>query len=191
MKLIQSRKELESAKKTLKFLQKSSSFDDYTNNWNTVLSNIEKCWKKSEIECKEIKNKFEPWQGNYKNKRKKDQLLKYIKNARDADNHSIQEFIEKKPPTTKFDYVNEEDRGKPITKFSLVNGILSHDGPPLSVTFLPERVECVPFTNLGTNYDIPQYHNDIKITDNKNPLVLAQLAVLFYEHYLNAIETKF
>ena len=191
MKLVQARKELGNAKNALMLLQDSSSLDEYINYWNTTLYNIEKCWKKSEIECKEFKNKFEPWQGKYKRLRKKDQLLKYIKNARDADNHSIEEFIEKKPPSTKFDYANEEDKDKPITKFSLVNGVFSHEGPPLKVTFLPERVECVPFINLGTKYDVPELHNGEYIKNNKNPFVLATLAIKFYESYLDAIENHF
>ena len=95
MDLSFSEKELKKAKMSLEKMKKIKSKDDknllieFESNWIDFLINLEKIWKKSELECKHFST-FQPWQGKYKNERRKDPLLKYLKNARDADQHSIQ-----------------------------------------------------------------------------------------------------
>lgn len=78
-------------------LKAAENFEVFEEEWRHFLNCIEKVWDKVERSCQHVKNSFQPWQGKYANLRRKDMLLRYLKQARDADNHSIQEVAEIKP----------------------------------------------------------------------------------------------
>lgn len=89
--------ELIAAEKALAAMEAAKDFSSFEEEWRSLLNNLEKVWIKTERACQHIQNKFQPWQGKYSQLRKKDMLLRYLKQARDADNHSVQEVMEKKP----------------------------------------------------------------------------------------------
>ena len=190
MKLKQSRDELDKAIITLEKLKTSNSLEEYESLWRDFLNYLEKCWKKSERECQFVKNKFQPWQGKFKNLRKNDSLLKYLKNARDADVHSIQEIVEKKKSklTTKFANPN----GGFIKKMIVKNGIIQHyEGDEMIFEFIPGKVKTKSFSNNNQIYTIPFYHRGKRITNPENPLKLGKLGIEFYSNFLQQIEEKF
>jgi hypothetical protein len=158
-------------------MKESKNFNDYKKNWRDFLQYLERCWLKAERECQSFKNKFEPWQGTFKNLRKNDPLLKYLKNSRDVDQHSIQEIVEKIPGSTSGYFIDSEGNRKyegRIDNLVIENGqIVQYEGDPMALVFSPSRVEVKPVTNAEVVYTIPTYHRCKTITKNTDPIILA------------------
>ena len=190
MKLKQSREELERAKKTVDKIKHSDSLDEYESLWKDFLHYLEKSWIKAERECQEFKNNFMPWQGKFKNLRKKDPLLRYLKNARDADVHSIQEITQKGTSRLTANFVNPT--GGYIEKMVISNGVIEeYQGDPIIFNFSPGFVKAKSFFNSNKLYDLPKYHRGEKVKNPDNPIELADLGIKFYSDYLDKIEEKF
>ncbi len=64
-------------------------FETLEDEWRIYLNAIEKSWVKVARVCSHVSTKFQPSQGFYTKQRKKDPLLKYLKHARNSDQHSI------------------------------------------------------------------------------------------------------
>lgn len=192
MKLNFSRIELDKSKKNFEAMKSSKTLDEYEENWRNFVTNLEKIWIKSERECLEFKNKFQPWQGKFKNERRIDPLLKYVKNARDVETHSIQEIVEKKDGYTT---VNPLDRNKPleIKNLLIADGKISfsESSQPLIVKHHSAKIIAIPFRNQGVVYLPPEFHRGRRLLDKSNPIEIAQLAINYYENYLSEIESKF
>lgn len=192
MKLTHSRIDLEKSKKNLEAMKVSKTLNEYEENWRDFLTNLEKVWIKSERECNDFKNKFQPWQGKFKNERRIDPLLKYVKNARDVETHSIQEIVEKQEGHTT---INPLDRNQPLTIKNLVigNGQISFDesSQPLVIENHKPKVIAISFTNQGTVYTPPHFHKETQLKNHNNPIEIAELAFNYYESYLDEIEKKF
>jgi len=88
----------------------AKSLDEFEIKRKEFLGCIEKVWIKTERSCQEIVKKFQPWQGKYSALRKKDMLLRYLKQARDADNHSIQDITAIKPGSRTIRPLNPHER---------------------------------------------------------------------------------
>src|SRR3954452_439974 len=88
--LFRSKRELLAATKALEEMRSAPSFDEFAIAWQTFLDGLEKVWVKAKRECQPFRNKFEPWQGAFKKVRKEDELLVYLRQARHADQHTIE-----------------------------------------------------------------------------------------------------
>lgn len=189
MNLEAAKKELNAAKRSLENMKSAPSYDIFEEEWRDLLNCLEKVWNKTERGCQHVINKFQPWQGKYSSLRKKDMLLRYLKQARDADNHSIQEVAEIKPGHRTMNFVNP--RGGYI-KHMEINGseITHYEGDPMIVTDHPPSIEAIRVKNSGSWYNPPTSHLDEKIK-SKHPVVLADLGIRFYEQFLNETERKF
>ena len=116
-------------------------------------------------------------------------LLRYIKQARDADNHSIQEVAEIKPGHRTMNFVNP--RGGYIKHMKIVGGNLVHyEGDPMIVKDHPPTVEAVRVKNSGNWYNPPGTHLDKKLATH-HPVEIAEHGLRFYEDFLNEAEKKF
>jgi len=91
------KRELQTAKRAIENMKNAHDFETLEDEWRIYLNAIEKFWVKSERVCSPEHAKFQPWQGFYTKQRKKDPLLKYLKHARNSDQHSIQESMNTKP----------------------------------------------------------------------------------------------
>lgn len=190
MILKKSKIELEKCKKGLTAMQNHRSFEEYEENWRNFLTNLETVWIKSERECFGIKN-FQPWQGQYKNERRIDPLLKYVKNARDVETHSIQEIVEKRPLGIT---LNPIDKSKPlfINNLTINNGVIHvGDSNQPIVIESHSKIVAIPIVNHGVTYLPPDFHRGEPLKDKSNPVEIARLAIIYYENYLNEIERKF
>jgi hypothetical protein len=192
MELNQSRIEIEKAKKSLNLMKESKTMLDFESNWRDFLIHLEKAWIKSERECLDFKNRFQPWQGKYVKIRRTDPLLKYLKNARDVDTHSIEEIVDKIPGSRTITTLNKQE---PLFAKKLVikNGeIIEYEGnQPLIIEDKPGRIDAKSFTNQGTIYLPPTYHLGKPLKHSKNPLEIAELGLEFYSKFLDEIEKKF
>lgn len=191
MKLKASKLELKKAISKLEKMRKAESMDEFEEHWTDFLNSLEKVWIKAERECQPFKNKFQPFQGKFKNLRRRDPLLKYLKNARDADVHSIQEIIKK-----------EESRLKSVTpvyrkstyikRMEIRAGkITDYEGDPIIVESTPNVIKTKSFTNHGIVYVVPTIHRGAKIANPYDASVLAELGIHFYSDFLDQIEKNF
>jgi hypothetical protein len=89
--------ELRSAERALGRMRSASDFDSFEDTWRQYLMALRKVWIKTERGCQHVRKRFEPWQGKFKRQRKKAQLLRYLKHARNADEHTIQLILDDVP----------------------------------------------------------------------------------------------
>jgi hypothetical protein len=185
-----SKSELQRAKQSLAELKSSNDFKHFEDKWRDLLNYLEKCWIKSERECQHLKNRFQPWQGSFHALRRSDPLLKYLKHARDCDNHSVQEIVDKIPGRTTGNFINP--RGGYIERMVIEKGVVKeYSGDPMIFEFKSGKVEAKGVQNLGQSFTPPLYHRGKPLNNSKDPIEIAELGIAFYEDYLNQIEIKF
>lgn len=183
------RLELAAAEKAIVGMRNAKSLDEFETEWRAYLNAIEKLWQKVERCCQHIRNAFEPWQGTYHRLRKKDMLLRYLKQARDADNHSIQDITKIQSGQWAYQFVNPS--GGYIRSMEIRNGkVVRYEGDPMIVEEKPPHPVAVPVRNNGKWFKPPTSHLE-KPVANHHPILLAELGLKFYSDYLNEVETKF
>ncbi|TRX71254.1 hypothetical protein FNN09_07525 [Carboxylicivirga sp. M1479] len=171
-------------------MKKAKDLDEYETHWRNFLNDLEKVWIKSERECQDLKNKFQPWQGKFKRERRTFSLLKYLKNARDADVHSIHEIVEKSPGSTAINFANK--KGGHIKEIKFENGaITKYEGDPIVAKIKAPKIEACTFTNNGQTFVPPQNYRGVGLKNPRNPIELAQKGIEYYENYLEQIEANF
>lgn len=186
-----SKAELKAAERSLASMRKAQDFAHFEEEWRSFLNHLEKVWVKTERECQHIQNKFQPWQGKYSRLRKKDMLLRYLKQARDADNHSIQEVVEHTPGQYSFTVP-----GGPgvvhIESLKMEGGrVTEYKGShPATETLTPPKIEAVPVKNSGKWYNPPTIHMGLPIASH-HPTYLAEQSLKFYAEFINDVETEF
>jgi len=189
LSLESAKKELASAKRALETMRGAATFEVFEEEWRDLLNCLEKVWVKTERGCQQFRNKFEPWQGRYTALRRKDMLLKYLKQARDADNHSIQEVAEVKPGHTTMNFANP--KGGYIHHMEIRNGQLAHyEGDPMIVEKHPPRVEAVRVKNHGKWFNPPTQHLEEPV-ESPHPAHLGELGIAFYEGFVKEAEELF
>ena len=187
--LKQPRKELRAAARAIDDMKKARSFDELEVEWRDFLNCLEKVWTKVERSCQHIRAKFEPWQGAYKRLRRKDLLLTYLKQARDADAHTIQEVTKISPGSRAINFQNPQ--GGYIEHMEIRGGeIVAYSGDPIVVVDTPPHPVVLPIKNHGQWFNPPTSHLGNPIC-TEHPIVLAELAFVFYQEYVNECERQF
>src|SRR5215218_1745734 len=95
--LHQAKAALRAANRALERMKAARDIEEFEDAWQDYLGSLEKSWVKVERSCQAYRNQFQPWQGKFARRRKKDPLLRYLKHARHADEHTIEEIIERVP----------------------------------------------------------------------------------------------
>jgi len=180
--LFQAKEELEHAKYAIKQFSEQTNFNPYNKPWINFVISLELCFIKAERGCQDIRNKFEPFQGRYKNLRKKDPLLSYLKNSRDAVIHDDQIVIDLE--ITNEDIVTDirslwelDKKGNKIKE--------------IKAYFHPAAIRLKPLVNLGVTYNPPTIHLGKSLLCDRNPFEVAYLGIKFYDEFLKEIERKF
>jgi len=183
------RAELRAAARALAGMRSAKSLEEFEAEWKEFLTCLEKVWNKVERSCQPMRNRFEPWQGTYHRLRKKDMLLRYLKQARDADNHSIQDFTKIKPGSRGIRFANP--RGGYIKHMEIRGGeITSYEGDAIVVEDKAPHPVAVPVKNNGEWFNPPTSHLGQQVTTH-HPVALAELGLKFYEEYVNEVERQF
>lgn len=183
------RKELRAAARAIDGMKKACSLDEFEAEWRQFLTCLEKVWTKVERSCQTFPSKFEPWQGSYKRLRKKDMLLRYLKQARDADEHSIQDVTQVAPGSRTINFVNP--RGGYIEHMEIRGGqIVAYSGDPIIVKDTSPHPVAVPVKNHGEWFNPPTTHLNVPIT-SQHPVVLADLGLKFYQQFVDEVERQF
>jgi hypothetical protein len=187
--LKQPRAELAVAARAIEDMRAAASMDEFESQWRIYLNAIEKIWLKVEGCCQPMRNAFQPWQGQYHALRKKDMLLRYIKQARDADNHSIQDITAVQAGSRSFRFVNPQ--GGYIKRLEVRRGeVVHYEGDPMIVEDRPPHPVAVKVKNHGEWFNPPSTHLDQPVP-NHHPLLLAELAYKFYSGYVDEVARKF
>jgi len=180
--------ELKAAQNSLENMRNSKSFEEFEEHWKTYLFCIEKVWNKIERSCMEFGD-FQPWQGQYKKLRKKDELLQYIKQARDTDNHSIQDLSTLKKSRLNMTPLNKGSHT--IKHMVVVSGQLQHyEGDPMKVEFTPATIKANRVKNNGRWYNPPRSHLGKRL-GGKHPVEIAEHGIFFYTEFMRKVHDKF
>lgn len=168
--------ELKSASDAVKEMETISvgNFHLFELAWQKFLQAIERCWKKLQFSCHGRKG-WQTLESKIINKRKKDQLLNYLTQARNATEHSISPVIK------------EWDANLTVTP---LNGGMQlnwepYDRPLLEITNRG-RVFYPPKEHLGK----PMAFYRAQYKSQPEPIVAAILAMNFYVEWLNKVSKQ-
>ncbi|NMY45301.1 hypothetical protein [Pseudomonas sp. WS 5027] len=170
-------------------MSQSTTFEEYESEWRDFLTHLEKVWIKTERACVHLQPKFQPWQGKYLALRRKDMLLRYLKAARDADNHSIQDLAIIKDGSTSVNFAKDEGVRSCVITFKDGEMVIESDDP-LVITNTPPHPAALPVKNHGDWYNPPTSHIGQMLT-NRHPTEFALLGLNFYKNFVNDVENTF
>jgi hypothetical protein len=187
--LHQAKATLRAANNALERMGGARGFAEFEDAWQDFLGSLEKCWVKVERTYQPFRNKFQPWQGQFARQRRKDPLLRYLKHARHADEHTIEEIIEHVPGHRTINPA----RGNflYIEHMEICNGeIVSYSGDPIVVQDFPDRVELRRFKESGDWCNPPTQHlgNPLQQLD---PIYVGELGLRFYTGFVEQAEKNF
>jgi hypothetical protein len=189
MPLVQSRRHLESARHAVAQMHTASSFEAYEAAWRQFLQEINKVWKKVELECKK-NSKFNGWRAKYVELRKTDALLCYLHHARNSDEHTLTEITKRVPGSIAISAPPETGVLNIRSLKIDAEGMIEYDGDPAVVEFTQPSVQLGRVFDRGTWYEVPDSHLGNGLT-HRAPLAIAGLALKFYAEYIGAAEQKF
>jgi len=176
------REELRFAKEELELFNndKQNSFGP-NKHWANFLTHLELSFVKAERGCQDIENLFRPFQGTFINKRRKEPLLNYLKNARDASQHGIDILVSLEiKEKIQIDSIS-------LSKLDKDGNIVETNEHPL----YPAEMRLKSFFINGQTYNPPKYYNGRKLRRIDNPIEIGMLGINFYEDFINKVEKKF
>ncbi|MHC8386748.1 hypothetical protein ACYZTM_01500 [Pseudomonas sp. MDT2-39-1] len=177
------------AGQAIEAMKNSVTFEGYESEWRDYLTHIEKVWVKTERACVSVQAKFQPWQGKFQALRRKDMLLRYLKAARDADNHSIQDLATMRDGSLSVSFA--EDEGIRSCRMQIKDGeVVIHTDNPLVVTNTPPQPVALPVKNHGDWYNPPTSHLGLTLV-TQHPTELATLGLRFYLDFVKDVERTF
>lgn len=178
------------AQQAFKRMEDAQSMEQLDMEWRNLLNALEKLWVKTERACQHVRNTFQPWQGIYAQKRKNDMLLRYLLQARHADNHSIEDVSHLREGHLAIR--SATDTGRSYIKTLVVkNGrVVNYEGDPLEYKVVLPKPVALPVKNQGVRFEVPTHHLNNPL-QSQHPLELAKLGLSFYSDYLDAVDAKF
>ncbi len=189
--LYHAKRELKIAEKAIERMTQAEDIEDLEDEWKIYLNAIEKVWVKVERGCQHVRNKFQPWQGAFARERKKDALLKYIKHARNSDQHTLEEVMQKKDASSSM-FIEGGEGVTHIDSLIIKNGaVVEYRGnKPLVIENLPNRVELLRVKDSNKWYNPPKSHKQIKLIWPA-PVDVAVLGLEYYRDFIAQAEAKF
>ena len=182
--------ELDLAKNAISEMANAKSFREFELSWKKFLHHIDRVWNKASDHFVRAPGWF-GWSGTYANLRKRDELLSYLFQARNSDEHSVREIAEQKPGSLS---INPAFPGADvyIDYMRIDNGTVTI-GPRTNgiVHFVPATIALLPVkARDGRVYPPPTLHLGQKI-DQQDYVFIAAKAIAFYQDFLDQATTKF
>lgn len=168
--LTKARPELQDAKRALDAMLRSGDLDELDRNWVDFLRHLERVWNKAYAQLNSSSRKFQGWteRGRMQKLRRQDPLVKYLRQARNADEHGIEELAMK----------------------TAAGAMTVSSRRPATILVQPATYVLVPVTSRGVVYPVPTSHLD-KPLASTDPVLLATLGIAFYERFLDFAESTF
>ena len=189
MPLVQSRRHLENARHAVAQMRTAGPFEAYEVAWRQFLQEINKVWRKVELECKK-NSKFNGWRTKYVELRKSDALLCYLHHARNSDEHTLTEITKRVPGSIAISAPPETGVLFVRSLRMHAGGMIEYDGSPAVFNVTQPSVQLERVFDRGTWYEVPDSHLG-KTLAEKDPLAIAALALTFYAEYIEMAEQKF
>lgn len=184
------RRELEWAKNCLERMKTSSSLEEIEEAWSSYLSCIEKTFSRADLAMNSHK-KYKGFISRYNHKRKKDALLSYLKHARNSDHHGLSVTTQQLSPGLGIGPADNSGTMSGHFSSDMYGNFSFKSKTPVKVTFYPARVEVLPCKDRNKNIHTPPNTHLHKPIGSRNPIVLAELGISFYEQMLISAETFF
>lgn len=185
------KKDLEIAKRAIDAMKETTDFREFQENWENFLFRIERAWEFTERNLKKVKG-FQQWHKPYTQLRKKDSLLVFLRQARNAEIHRVSPTVNKPLEMVVRD---KSGRGFQLNSISskLEDGTLTVDldSPDilldLDADVVPTDPEVIRFKNRSKWYNPPWEHLKVRIRD-LHPVALAECGLEFYRAYVEEAE---
>lgn len=184
------------AQKAYVELQKSESYDDFSDTWYTFLTAAKNVYTSLEQGAKDSPQ-CRQWFGGIKAQRRSDELLQYLFQARDDEEHGIGFGTRKLPgsfvlgsfkPGFSQSFTIKSFKYDPNLGYEV--DARSNDGKPILFEFTPFRVALRPVTGRGKiSYDPPKNHLGKFLPDN-SPLTVAKLAIAYLADLVSEAEER-
>ena len=182
--IIKAQRRLDKARKALENVAHSTNHDDFESAWtdllislNTIMTVLEKGAKDSP--------QSRQWFGGKKKEVRTDPLLRYLVQARNADEHGLEKVSEHVPASLSvgrgnrfvhIEYVKFDHLGRMSAKFTAL------DGRPLDVTHTLPHAALVAVSDdrFGDTFAPPNEHLGQSI-DDPSPYWAGEKAVAYYQ----------
>jgi len=186
-------KELRASKRCFERMQSARSYEEYEESWCDFLNHLEKIFEKLNRACAPVKGKFSSLISRENMLRSTDPLLQYLKQARNADTHSIQDIAQHIPARYGVGFnLRQGETSAYIEKMRFENGaLMEYKGShPLILTFTPETVVVKEVENQKRRYPPPKTHLG-KQLNTLHPTELAKLGIDFYQKLFEKVVANF
>lgn len=188
-KLVAARKEIALARKSLDGLKSAPSHDEEEIHWKEFIGRLTRFWNKTESALKGDPKFFNsPHVKRVKTALKSDELIRYLSQARHADEHRHEETTDVMPggfENVSIRYPEMRVRNPKIT----INGVTMNVPPPPGYQRRAVRAELRLRTvkNRDQTYAVPRTHagHDITLATVQT---YAELGLAFYESVLDDLE---
>jgi hypothetical protein len=154
--------------------------------WKNLLHYIERTWTKA-LHKYDSDQGWRALKAKYESLRKTDPLLAYVKNARDADEHTVNEIVSHELGGIGINAA--EGNSLYIERMEIGRGKISIKSPQrIRVDFIPGKTKLLPVVKRDLAYDVPAMHLGNAIDPN-NVIDVAEKVVAFYEGFLDEAES--
>jgi hypothetical protein len=173
------------AEKAIADLRKCKSHEEFSDIWYTFLGAAKNVYTKLEQGAK-ASPQSRQWFGGKKTFRKSDELLQYLFQARDDDEHGIGEVLALQPGARFIGvakpgfsnrmslHISTDSKGA-----ATLHSAESHDGKPILIETVGPHTVLTAVTGRGNvQYPPPTTHLGIALADNK-PIPVAELALTY------------
>lgn len=177
---------LRSAELALAHLKDSKTFDEFERAWTSLLANLNTVYTALEQAAKSGP-KSRQWFGGKKRQRRKDPLLGYFHQARNSDEHGIEQITAREHGALAIGRRGEETHiESAIFDGTRTKIILHPTSTGTTVSLIPDRVRLLPVidTRFGDKFDPPKEHLGHKLSD----LSIAGLASTAVEAHRQLVE---
>ena len=182
---------LEAAKRAIRGMETATSFAAFEEHWSRFLEESHRVFSKLEKGAKGV-GPSNGWFGRKKGQRRTDELLKYVHQARNSDEHGIEDIVRREADSFSVDAVSH---GGEMT-FS-VEAKLADDGSimmrnptvqgatPTAIRFENARVSLIPVHNdqFNDTFHPPTSYLG-KPLPNRGPISVAKCAIEYMDEML-------
>jgi hypothetical protein len=172
------------AQKALGDLKTATSHQEFSDTWYTFLMAAKNVYTSLEQASKDAPQ-CRQWFGAVKSVRKSDELLQYLFQARDDEEHGVEAATELQPESIAIGVSKPGfSSSMHITALNIDRGTIhldatSHDGKPILIEVSPAQTILKYVTGRGNvKYNPPTSHLGIPLTSG-NPIEVAELGLIY------------